>query len=153
MDNFLKKIWKAMNKRSLYILALQNNKIPDDIIALIDEYILKGLKKFQIKIRKYLYLKKNGYEPQYCSDCHKKCEPGEYLTETEACSDENGNCCHKYVCSSGLCRFYCPNKHINYIYQNNYYYNHIKCLKCKIEYLPQFTWFGLSPVEYDRRYN
>ena len=142
-----------MSKRYIYTLLLKEKNIPHEIIDLIDDYILKGLKIFQRKIKEYLYLKKTGYALEFCSDCHKKCKPGEFLTKIEACSDENGNCCHKYICSSGFCGFYCPNGHINYVYQNNYYYNHIKCLKCKVNYEPDFTWFGLSPVEYELRYN
>jgi len=142
-----------MSKRYIYTFILKQKNIPDDIICLIENHLLKGLKIFQRKIKKYLYEKKSGYEYKYCHDCHKKCKPGESLTITNACSDANGNCCHKYVCSSGLCGFHCPNGHINYTYQYDYYTNLIQCLQCKINYKPEFIWYGLSPIEYDRRFN
>ena len=142
-----------MLKRSIYISILSKRGIPDDIISVIDNHLLKGLIMFQKKIKQYLSLKRLRHATICCDDCKKYIKFGETLTRTNACADHYGDCCFKYVCSSGYCGFRCPDGHINYVYQHDYYKNTIRCLQCRLEYLPEFTWTGLSPYEYNLRYN
>jgi hypothetical protein len=99
----------------------------------------------------------------YCEDC------GRYnqLERAPACADYatfGTMCCVKLVCIDG-CDYQCANSHWNKIYADDGWYDDdIPCECCgqDLQLQPsddydgypwqRFSWWGMSPTEWDRRY-
>ena len=85
-----------------------------------------------------------------CDDCGRWtkliCVPG--------CADyeyDGSLCCKKYICADH-CIYKCQNGHENTSSDCNGWVYELSCLVCTTKWTPKFTWWGIDPNEWKRRY-
>lgn len=80
-----------------------------------------------------------------CEDCERDCDD---LVKADACPDYRG-CCTKMVCANG-CPMICPNGHDVYAYK--WEKALFQCYVCDEYFTMAVKWWGMSLVDYNRRY-
>jgi len=119
-----------------------------------DFYYPDDLKSIRGLVRLYkACVIQRWYRNRYRSACEDCGRSTTSLRETPACPDFQirGNlCCTKYVCDDG-CRWWCPNGHANFSYDEDGWRESARCGRCEVVGSVGFRWYGISLPEMKRR--